>query len=130
MNRDTTRIEKALGNLALMADQSVKQQSPKLSLPQIRDLDEVTAMLATYAFDLARRMEYLYLATAEFGPEGSPRLARRLRKERALLNEGTVKSISWQKRAQRAQRLLLQAHARVGAAHDRLLDRVAARRGR
>ena len=74
--------------------------------------------------------EDLYLATAEFGPEGSPRLARRLRKERALLNEGTVKSVSWQKRAQRAQRLLLQAHARVGAAHDRLLDRVAARRGR
>ena len=68
MNGDTTRIEKELGNLALMADQSVKQQSPKLSLPQIRDLDEVTAMLATYAFDLARRIEYLYLATAEFGP--------------------------------------------------------------
>jgi hypothetical protein len=128
MNGDTTRIKKALGNLALMADQSVKQQSPKLSLPQIKGLDEATAMLATYAFDLARRMEYLYLATAEFGPEGSPKLARRLKKERAHLNEGTVKSISWQKRAQRAQKLLLKLHAEVGAAHDRLLDKVAAKR--
>lgn len=128
MSGDTTRIEKALGNLALMADQSVKQQSPKLSLPQINGLDDVTAMLATYAFDLARRMEYLYLATAEFGPKGSPKLARRLRKERALLNEGTVKTVSWQKRARRAQSLLLKAHAEVGAAHDRLLERVAAKR--
>lgn len=128
MNGDTTRIEKALGNLALMADQSVKQQSPKLSLPQINGLDDVTAMLATYAFDLARRMEYLYLATAEFGPKGSPKLARRLNKERALLNEGTVESVSWQKRARRAQKLLLKVHAEVGAAHDRLLDRVAAKR--
>jgi hypothetical protein len=128
MNGDTTRIEMALGNLALMADQSVKQQSPKLSLPQIRELNEVTAMLATYVFDLARRMEYLYLITAEFGPKGSPKLARRLRRERALLNEGTVKTVSWQKRARRAQKLLLEAHAEVGAAHDRLLARVAARR--
>jgi hypothetical protein len=128
MNGDTTRIEKALGNLALMADQSVKQHSPKLSLPQIKGLDEVTAMLATYAFDLARRMEYLYLATAEFGPKGSPKLARRLKKEHARLNQGTVKSVSWQKRARRAQRLLLKVHAEVGAAHDRLLDRVAAKR--
>ena len=44
MNGDT-RIRKALGNLALMADQSVKQQSPKLSLPQLKQLDDVTAVL-------------------------------------------------------------------------------------
>lgn len=127
MNGDTTRIKTALGNLALMADQSVKQQSPKLSLPQIEGLDEVTAMLVTYAFDLARRMEYLYLATAEFGPEGSPALARRLQEERAHLNEGTVESIPWQERARRAHQLLLELHAEVAEAHDRLLNDVAAK---
>src|SRR5262249_7089398 len=44
----TQQIKKALGNLALAADQSVKQHSPKLSLPQFEGLDEVTAFLVTY----------------------------------------------------------------------------------
>jgi hypothetical protein len=127
MNGDTTLIKKALGNLALMADQSVKQQSPKLSLPQLEELDEVTAMLVTYAFDLARRMEYLYLATKEFGLEGSPELARRLKDEGAHLNEGTVDTIPWRERARRAQQLLLKLHAEIADAHHRLLEDVAAK---
>jgi len=46
MNGDA-HIKKALGNTALLSDQSVKAQSPKLSLPQLEGLDEVTAMLVT-----------------------------------------------------------------------------------
>jgi hypothetical protein len=66
MTGDTSQqITTALGNLALLADQSVKQHSPKLSLPQFDDLDEVTAFLVTYVFDLQRRMEYLFLVLAE-----------------------------------------------------------------
>jgi hypothetical protein len=127
MNDDASKIRKALGNMALMADQSVKQQSPKLSFPQLDGLDEVTAMLVTFAFDLQRRMEYLFLATAEFGPDGSSELARRLREEYAYLNEGTVESVPWQERAKRAHALLLKLHAEVGPEHDRLLDYVAER---
>ncbi len=124
MNGDA-HIKKALGNTALLSDQSVKAQSPKLSLPQLEGLDEVTAMLVTYVFDLQRRMEYLFLATAEFGPAGTPALARRLKEEYEYLNEGTVESLSWQDRARRAHELLLKLHAEVGPAHERLLDYVA-----
>ncbi len=127
MNGDASQIRKALGNLALMADQSVKQQSPKLSFPQLDGLDEVTAMLVTFAFDLQRRMEYLFLATAEFAPEGTPGLARRLKQEYAYLNEGTVDTVPWQERAKRAHELLLKLHAEVGPTHDRVLEDVAER---
>lgn len=125
MNGDTSQIKTALGNMAVLADHSVKQQSPKLSLPQLDGLDEVTAMLVTYAFDLQRRMEYLFLATAEFGPHGSPALAKRLKAEYEYLNEGTVESLPWQERARRAHELLLKLHAEVGPAHERLVEYVA-----
>ena len=126
MNGDGSRqVTKALGNLALLADQSVKQHSPKLSLPQLDGLDEVTAFLVTYVFDLQRRMEYLFLALAEFGPEGAPEFARRVKADFEYVNEGTVESLSWRERAKRAHELLLKVHEEAGPAHHRLLSYVA-----
>jgi hypothetical protein len=122
---ESQQIKKALGNLAILADQSVKQHSPKLSLPQFDQLDEVTAFLVTYVFDLQRRMEYLFLALAEFGPAAEPHLARRVKSDFEYVNEGTVESLSWRERAKRAQELLLKIHEEVGPAHHRLLNYVA-----
>ncbi|HEX5385235.1 MAG TPA: hypothetical protein VFW66_00895 [Gemmatimonadales bacterium] len=127
MSGDATKVQEALGNLALLGDHPIKQSSPKIDPPTLEGLDDVTAFLVTYVLDLQRRMEYLFLATAEFGAYGSPELAADLKRDYDRLNEGTLEAVSWQERAARAQEALLAAHRRAGPAHERLLGDLAGR---
>jgi hypothetical protein len=127
MNGSGSGTGRALGDIALASDHAVKALSPKIDLGKIafEDLSDVEAMLATYVFDLQRRMEYFFLATQEFGRLGTPHLACRIQQENAWVNQGETHHPNWQERAKRAHALLRQLHEEVGPWHERLLGYVA-----
>ena len=89
--------------------------------------DEGFYMLATYCFDLQRKMEYLYKVTRAFALQGDPALARQLLEDERQINGG---KLSWKERALRAEARMLELQEEIGAEHRQLVKRVARRRPR
>jgi hypothetical protein len=80
-------------------------------------------LLATYCFDLERKMEYLYRATRAFALKGDPALARELLADQESFN---VDGLTWKERAKRSEARLRELQRQIGPEHERLLRQVAA----
>lgn len=83
---------------------------------------EAFYLLATYCFDLQRKMEYLYKATRAFGPLGDPAVARQLLEDERRVN---APGITWKQRALRAEARMLELQREIGREHLELLRSVA-----
>ena len=116
--------ERALGTICVIADSIPRRKSRKLTVEP--GSKEGFYMLAAYCFNLARKMEYVFKATREFGREADPTIARDL-KAAAEAIYGNPKS-SWQEIAEREEEALLRVFGDIEAEHDRLLDAAASRR--
>ena len=79
-------------------------------------------LLATFCFDLERKMEYLYRATRTFALKGDPQLARELLADQESFN---IDGLTWKERAQRSEARLRELQRQVGPEHERLLREVA-----
>ena len=85
--------------------------------------EEAFYLLATYCFDLQRKMEYLYRAARVFGLRGDPAFARDLLNDERRINRA---GLTWKQRAQQAEARMLELQREIGREHLELLKRVAA----
>jgi len=90
-----------LGNMALGTDNHPKGATPKLASVG-QDVDQRFFMLATFCFDLSRKLKYICLALREHWEDADPEFARRVLQDNELINPGPG-SLSWEEMAQRAE---------------------------
>jgi hypothetical protein len=100
-NRDSSLTTAQLGNIALGTDNHPKGFTPKLeSVGQ--DVDERFYMLATFCFDLSRKLKYICLALREHWQDADPEFAKRILQDNELINPGPG-NLSWEEMAKRAE---------------------------
>lgn len=114
-------VERALGSICLIADSIPRKTAPKLTMEP--GSKEGFYMLAAYCFNLARKMEYVFKATREFGREADPALARDIKRIGDAIY-GDPKS-SWQEIAKKEEGALLDVFKEIEAEHERLLNAAA-----
>ncbi len=94
----------ALANIALGTDNHPKGATPKLeSVGQ--DVDKRFYMLATFCFDLSRKLKYICLALREHWPDADPAFAKRILQDNEFINPGPG-SLSWEEMAIRAEEVM------------------------
>jgi hypothetical protein len=93
-----------LANIALGTDNHPKGATPKLeSVGQ--DVDDWFYMLATFCFDLSRKLKYICLALKEHWPDADPKFAKRILDDNEFINPGPG-SLSWEEMAIRAEEVM------------------------
>jgi len=90
-----------LGNMALGTDNHPKGATPKLASVG-QDVDQRFFMLATFCFDLSRKLKYICLTLKEHWGDADPEFAKRVLQDNELINPGPG-SLSWEEMAQRAE---------------------------
>ena len=90
-----------LGNMALGTDNHPKGATPKLASVG-QDVDERFFMLATFCFDLSRKLKYICLALKEHWGDADPEFAKRVLQDNEHINPGPG-ALSWEEMAQRAE---------------------------
>ncbi len=93
-----------LGNIALGTDNHPKGATPKLASVG-QDVDERFFMLATFCFDLSRKLKYICLALREHWGDADPEFARRVLQDNELINPGPPR-LSWEEMAQRSEEVM------------------------
>jgi hypothetical protein len=84
--------------------------------------EEAFYLLATYCFDIQRKLECMFKATRAFARKGDPRLARQLLHDERRIN---APGLTWKQRALRAEARMLELQREIGREHLRLLIEVA-----
>lgn len=113
-------VERALGDIAIISEKVVTRTKSKLTIPL--HSDEFLYMLATFCFDLSRRMDYLWKATKGFAGQTSQELAREVLKDSEAIN---APDLLWKQRAERAEQIMLRLAAEIGEEHDRAVREAA-----
>lgn len=115
--------ERALANMCLAFDSIPRLGTPKLSSVDPKSIDGFY-LLAAYCFDLARKMEYLFLATRDFARAADSVLAREIKTDNAQVY-GT--GASWREIAEREEAIILRLFTKegIGKEHEQLLNEAA-----
>jgi hypothetical protein len=126
-------VENALGTIALAADDvtCTDHNSPaafRLPLAQMFEEDplkrgkavlkpeEAVYILATFCFDLTRKMEYIYKALAPYALQADPALAREIFNDNEEMNR--AKLSGWKAAAETGQRLIHDIWHQVHEHHE------------
>lgn len=120
-DRDATSAERAIGNLCMISERSVTHRSPKLAEVEPGS-PESFYMLATFCFDLSRRMNQLYKATRALARAAEPELASEILRDNEAINKA---GMSWQQRAEAAEQIMLRLVAEIGEEHQAVLREIA-----
>jgi hypothetical protein len=115
---DDRDILRTLGNVCILADTWIKQDTPKLYSVEPGS-DEAYYMLVAMCFDLARKMQWLFEVTYGFGPFADPKVAKQLRDDSERIN---AQGLSWEQRAERVERIVLKRYERIGPKYKKLLQ--------
>jgi len=118
--RELKLIQQALGDIAAFTDVIPHHQEDKLKVGSPEDF---LYMLATFCFDLSRRMEYLWMATKRFADQGSPALDRRVLKDNRAINAPKT----WKERARIAHDIMLRLDREIAKEHAKALSKAAKR---
>lgn len=110
-NGGRTATPGQLGVIALAADDHPRGVTPKLESVGT-DPDERFFMLATFCFDLSRKLKYITLALQEFYRDAPPDFARMIRDHNRYINP-KPDPVSWEEMARRAEEIMKQLHAEV-----------------
>ncbi len=84
-------------------------------------------MLATYCFDLERKLEYLTKVTLRFAEHIPPELAHEILEDNEAIN---AKGLKWEERAKNAEKIMIRLHRDGGEDAHRVLSESADRVGR
>jgi hypothetical protein len=93
-----------LGNMALGTDNHPKGATPKLASVG-QDVDERFFMLATFCFDLSRKLKYICLALKEHWGDADPEFAKRVLQDNEHINPGPG-ALSWEEMAIRSEEVM------------------------
>jgi len=107
----TTSLSQQLGMLALGTDGHPRGLTPKLESVGT-DPDERFYMLATFCFDLSRKLKYITLALQDYYRETPPEFASMIRDHERYINP-KPDAISWEEMARRAEQVMKQLYAAV-----------------
>lgn len=115
-----------LGAAALGADDHARGLTPKLGSVG-NDPDERFYMLATFCFDLSRKMKYISLALQEYYGDTPPEFAKKIRDHDRYINpRPEANFISWKEMAERSEEVMKALWSEVQAAgYKEQLDRLA-----
>ena len=116
-------LQTAVGGIALVSEKTTTWKTAKLDSVKI-PTDEDYYMLATFCFDLSRKMNYLFRATREFASDGDQDLARQLIADNDAIN---AKGLSWEQRARIAEGIMLRTVNELWEEHEQALRNVAGR---
>ena len=100
-----------LGMIALSTDGHPRGLTPKLDSAGT-DPDERFYMLATFCFDLSRKLKYITLALQEFYREAPPEFAKMIRDHERYINP-KPDTIPWEEMARRAEQVMKELFAEV-----------------
>ena len=131
MPGESQEAERALGGVCLAVDVIQIAHHRKLSTVKPGS-DQAFFMVAAYAFDLARKLEYIFKATRPFALDADPALAAEIKKdnaELAALSESALAG-NWEPVAKKAEDILLRLNGEISKEHARLLDQAASQGGR
>jgi hypothetical protein len=107
----TTDLATTLGKMALGTDGHPRGLTPKLESAGT-DPDERFYMLATFCFDLSRKLKYITLALQEFYKACPPEFAKQIRDHERYINP-KPDMISWEEMARRAEEVMKAMYAEV-----------------
>jgi hypothetical protein len=111
-------VEGALGAIGAAANRPVRRLSPKLSSVEAGSV-EGFYMLATFCFDLQRKLEYVCKANLDYISRMDPELAREIVTDNETIG---ADGLSWRERAERAEEIMLRLHREIGAQHEQGLQ--------
>ena len=110
MSPDPT-VNQKLGMIALSTDGHPRGLTPKLDSAGT-DADERFYMLATFCFDLSRKLKYITLALQEFYRDAPPEFAKMIRDHERYVNP-KPDTIPWEEMARRSEQVMKELFARV-----------------
>ncbi len=110
MTDGRTATAKQLGIIALAANNHPKGLSDHFPTDQ----DERFFMLATFCFDLSRKLKYISLALSDFYGDADPKFAARIQADERYINP-KPEAISWEIMAHRAEEVMKRLYQEV---HD------------
>ncbi len=111
MSPVTSATPAMLGMIALGSDGHPRGLTPKLESVGA-DADERFYMLATFCFDLSRKLKYITLALQEFYREAPPEFAKMIRDHERYINP-KPDTIPWEEMARRAEQVMKELFAEV-----------------
>lgn len=122
MTNGRTASSAQLGAIALGTDNHPRGLTPKLESVG-NDPNERFFMLATFCFDLSRKLKYISLALQDFYPDASPEFAKKIRDHERYINP-KPDQIPWEEMARRAEQVMKELYAEVRSAgyHEALDD--------
>lgn len=110
-----------LGDVCLAVDSWPFRQRSKLG--SVGDSPDARFyMLATYCFDAARKLEYVFKATKAYALKANPELAREIKRDNEAI---AAAGEDWKAMAYAAEKVLLRLLGEIMREHEELLNRVA-----
>ena len=108
-----TTLQQQLGMMATGTDGHTRGLTPKLDSVGT-DPDERFYMLATFCFDLSRKLKYITLALQDYYREAPPEFAKMIRDHERYINP-KPDTIPWEEMARRAEQVMKELYAQVQA---------------
>jgi len=115
-------VDQALGNLAMIGERVTKGRTSKLDT--VRSRDEFDFMLATFCFDMARRLNYIFKATRGFAASADEALAGEVFADNERIN---ADGLTWEQRARVAEEIMIRLTGEIEGEHDALIRQAANR---
>ena len=110
MQNDLSTIEAVMATLHVVPQPPIKGFTDKLAKIDVKS-PEAFYLLATYCFDLERKLEYLVQVTRPYAPFLPPALAVQMAEDTAIINQ---EGISWEQRAIAAQTIMIRLYRENG----------------
>ena len=126
MSYEQSTIEGVLATLYVIPRPPPKGFTDKLGSVEV-GTPEAYYMLATYCFDLTRKLEYLVKVARPFAEHIPPELAHEILEDNDAIN---AKGLTWEERAKVAEKIMLRLHREAGDGAERSLNEAADRVGR
>lgn len=118
------RTATEMGNMALGTNSHTRGRTPKLASVG-DDPDERFFMLATFCFDLSRKLKYISLALKDYYNNADPEFAKMIRDDERLINP-KPDIIPWEAMAIRAEKIMIRLYEQVEAeGYEEALNRLA-----
>jgi acyl-CoA reductase-like NAD-dependent aldehyde dehydrogenase len=107
-----------LGSIGIAVDSWPRTSTPKLASVG-NDPEQRFYLLATYCFDAARKLEYVYKATRRYALEADPALAAEIKQDNEALSAARK---DWKQSAETAERILLRLLEETAEDHEKILN--------
>jgi hypothetical protein len=119
-HHDTTDITALKALAVLPGNGGTKGRTPKLASVKVGSADSVY-MLATFCFDLYRRLQYVAKVARPLAEHLPPEIAREMLADNEVIDGGP----GWRERAEAAEAIMLRLHEELSDDWERELERAA-----